>query len=809
MHTVESYRTSGSAETVVLEEHPQDQEQQPQPLLLLLTANAHNNGNRFQQQHESSTSDATSTVAPAHRDTSRQTKEDIRRHRNRSISVSVSERNRTRNPALSSQALPAPPLFEDYQTGRWSSTLRTLLGFAAGILATLAWSSITAAVPIQLASRSFGTLSSGRLSTRTLHSSSVSSLGRTVELGGQHYFVPGKPKTTFTVKSVPPAWLDSSLFPLTVVASSDKSFGEASFDKVTASYAEKDDVWTSAFMENVLLDYQGIDASACLDPSISTYSNSSFIASGYATRKASKMISISSTPSLPNGPYFASVNSGVVSVYEAWKLYPDTERAFFYGTIPHAQQEDSFQVLSASLPQVNGVAAIGVPSRLYYTKTDEKPLAGVRVAVKDLYDLAGLKTSMGSRAWLSLYPPATTTAPSIQRLIDLGAIIIGKTRLSQFANGQYGTADNVDYGVPFNSRGDGYQDPSSSSSGAGASSGSYGWLDVSVGSDTGGSVRAPGGVNGAFANRPSQGAIDLTGVLPLSPAMDSSAFLTTDAQQFAAFGKAYYGGNTTFKSYPSFPKKLLYMVDPDKSLNTPSPGFFPANNPTAAPIFEDFVSALEGFLGVERIVTDFYARFQARFGMLPADFIGPAWSLLTAYDQWTLVGKQFTEDYAAANDGDRPFVDPPVRKEWDYAINNLTETNRTFYLERKQEFVHFVSSEFMAMNSSASCSNALTVFPLTTGTPLYKSDYHLAGTIYNGWNRYSISQLGQVPEVVIPIGQVPYTSVITQTTKYLPVSISIQAAAGCDFVLYDLVAALADAGIIKNPTPGTSKAFAS
>ena len=61
-----------------------------------------------------------------------------------------------------------------------------------------------------------------------------------------------------------------------------------------------------------------------------------------------------------------------------------------------------------------------------------------------------------------------------------------------------------------------------------------------------------------------------------------------------------------------------------------------------------------------------------------------------------------------------------------------------------------------------------------------KSDYHPAGTEpFNGWNRYSISQLGGVPEVVLTIGQVPYTSSITGTTKYLPVSISIIAAEGC------------------------------
>lgn len=94
--------------------------------------------------------------------------------------------------------------------------------------------------------------------------------------------------------------------------------------------------------------------------------------------------------------------------------------------MPDSKDESSFSILSASLPDANGLAVIGVPSRLYYKKTVEKPLAGVRVSVKDLYDLKGTKTSMGSRAWLEMYPAATSTAPSVQRLIDLGAVIIGK-----------------------------------------------------------------------------------------------------------------------------------------------------------------------------------------------------------------------------------------------------------------------------------------------------------------------------------------------------------------------------------------------
>lgn len=292
--------------------------------------------------------------------------------------------------------------------------------------------------------------------------------------------------------------------------------------------------------------------------------------------------------------------------------------------------------------------------------------------------------------------------------------------------------------MPFNPRGDGYQDPSSSSSGAGAAAGAYSFIDMSVGSDTGGSVRAPAGVNGAFGNRPSLGAIDLHGTLPVSHELDTSAFLTMDAHKFAEYGKAYYGGNSTFRSYPSFPKKLLYLVDPetpgDKGL--PSPGFFPSKNSAAAPLYESFVRHLEAFLGVERTRVDFYAAFRDRFGMLPADYIGPAWSLLTAYDQWNLVGRHFTEDYKFANNGDTPPVDPPVRFNWDYAANNITASQREFYVERKATFKRFIEEELMNRNSSETCSNALTVFPLSTGLPAYKSDYHDApSTVYKGWNR--------------------------------------------------------------------------
>lgn len=104
--------------------------------------------------------------------------------------------------------------------------------------------------------------------------------------------------------------------------------------------------------------------------------------------------------------------------------------AFTETAIPSS--DGTFSVLPANLPGQS--LAVAVPSRLSYAKTEEKPLAGVRLGVKDIYDVAGMKTSNGNRAWYHFYPEANTTALAVQRLVDAGAIIVGKMKTSQFAN---------------------------------------------------------------------------------------------------------------------------------------------------------------------------------------------------------------------------------------------------------------------------------------------------------------------------------------------------------------------------------------
>jgi Asp-tRNA(Asn)/Glu-tRNA(Gln) amidotransferase A subunit family amidase len=416
-----------------------------------------------------------------------------------------------------------------------------------------------------------------------------------------------------------------------------------------------------------------------------------------------------------------------------------------------------------------------------------------------------LRTSAGNKAWFHLYDPVNQTALAVQRLIDLGAVIIGKTRTSQFANGESPTIDWVDYHDPFNPRADGYQDPSSSSAGAGSAESSYDWIDMNIGSDTGGSIRAPAGVSGVWGNRPSQGAINLTGVISLSPEMDTGAFVARSAKDFAAYGKAWYGGNPMFKSYKSFPSKIIYPIDTIGINSTlyPSPGFFPIADASSQAIYDTFVSKLEIFLSVKKTTYDFYTEYKSTSGtkLYPPDHVGEVWTKLTCYHQARDIWNPFFADYAAANNGDKPHLDPPVKRNYAYGLNQ-TDADFKRIIAAKGVFEQWVQSKFLISDfASDSCSNAILVNPVVTGASssrddVYMKDAPTGANAYLGWNRYGISQLGGVPEVVIPLGSLPFESPVTGTIKQSPVAVSLLAGYGCDFMLYDLVVALAEEGII-------------
>jgi hypothetical protein len=147
----------------------------------------------------------------------------------------------------------------------------------------------------------------------------------------------------------------------------------------------------------------------------------------------------------PVGPYIASVAGDAVTLGPVYRVQYDDHMAFMNGILPDGA-DGSFAYVPANTVS-DSTVGVPVPSRLYskYSQDESKPLKGIRVTVKDIIDVKGIKTSNGNRAWFKLYDAVNTSAPGIQKLLDLGADIIGKTKTAQFANSDRPTADWVDY----------------------------------------------------------------------------------------------------------------------------------------------------------------------------------------------------------------------------------------------------------------------------------------------------------------------------------------------------------------------------
>jgi len=124
-----------------------------------------------------------------------------------------------------------------------------------------------------------------------------------------------------------------------------------------------------------------------------------------------------------------------------------------------------------------------VPSRFKFPYCHELPLAGMRVAVKDLFHLKGVNTGCGNRAYRKHYGTSDISSSAVQTVMDLGAIIVGKTKTVEFGGSQEVIGDWCSYLHAFNARGDGYLASTGSSTGSASNLAAYTWLDVTLGTD--------------------------------------------------------------------------------------------------------------------------------------------------------------------------------------------------------------------------------------------------------------------------------------------------------------------------------------
>ena len=165
------------------------------------------------------------------------------------------------------------------------------------------------------------------------------------------------------------------------------------------------------------------------------------------------------------------------------------------------------------------------------------PLAGLGFAAKDLFDIAGHVTGAGNPDWLNSHEPASRTAPVVQRLVDNGAEMVGKTHTDELSRGILG--ENVHYGTPINPKAPGRVPGGSSSGSAAAVAG--GLVDFALGTDTGGSVRIPASFCGIYGIRPSHGRLSLEGVVGQAPSYDTVGWFARDADLLARIGEVLLG----------------------------------------------------------------------------------------------------------------------------------------------------------------------------------------------------------------------------------------------------------------------------
>lgn len=144
------------------------------------------------------------------------------------------------------------------------------------------------------------------------------------------------------------------------------------------------------------------------------------------------------------------------------------------------------------------------------------PLDGAILSIKDLFDVAGEPTRAGSKV-LADAPPAATDASVVRRLRKAGAVIVGKTNMSEFAFSIIGT--NSHYGTPGNPA-DRLRIPGGSTSG-GAVAVADGMCEIAIGTDTGGSCRVPAALCGIVGYKPTKSRVPTEGAYPLSPTLDS------------------------------------------------------------------------------------------------------------------------------------------------------------------------------------------------------------------------------------------------------------------------------------------------
>ena len=366
------------------------------------------------------------------------------------------------------------------------------------------------------------------------------------------------------------------------------------------------------------------------------------------------------------------------------------------------------------------------------------PLAGLTAAVKDMYDIAGYTAGCGNPTWLETHQPAAKNAGCIQRLLDAGATVIGKTVCDEFFYSVTGA--NFHYGTPVNARAPGRL-PGGSSSGS-ASAVASGACDLALGSDTGGSVRIPASFNGLYGLRPTLGRVDLSGVQAQAPSFDVPGWFAATPGVFRKVGAVLLDERRVGGKI----ERMIALED----------AFAEADGDV-----EDLLRS-----ALEFMTEDLPPMVHARISLEGFDPWREAFRTIQAFEVWQTFGDFVTRQ--------QPVIGPGVRERIDYAASVTADeaaAARHVQAQARDHILQTVKPGTILALPTAPC----------IAPPLDLSPAELDGFRTRVMRLTCTAGIAGLPQVNLPIG----------TLGGCPVGLSFIGWSGGDEVLLDLACELA------------------
>lgn len=209
---------------------------------------------------------------------------------------------------------------------------------------------------------------------------------------------------------------------------------------------------------------------------------------------------------------------------------------------------------------------------------------GIPFATKDLFDIAGVPTTGGSRVLFDNVP--TKNAALVDFMLAVGAVSVGKANLHEFAYGA--TGENAHFGTPVNAYDESRLACGSSSGSAAAVA--YGMCTAALGTDTGGSVRVPAVMNGLVGLKPTFERLSLEGAIPYCWSLDHAGLITRTVQDCAAMLAICGPAETQRAAPPPSPPSDIFG---GLRIGLPTGAHFERADPEILALTEQVVRALE------------------------------------------------------------------------------------------------------------------------------------------------------------------------------------------------------------------------